>query len=139
MIKNAHTSIIQKILILIDIKKDKSIKNKKLYKSTFIHLDFEISLLIITPWNLFEYKINNKIIIINNIDNIIKSTLLINKILQNKKLFISRLKFHINHIVNIQRAKPEIEIISLLDSLVIKLVFSMKNNKILAIIEKIKA
>ena len=61
--------------------------------------------------------------------NIIKNTisvLFINKIDQNKKLLISRLKFHINQVVNIHQAIHAWDIISFVDSFDIKLVFSMK-------------
>ena len=46
--------------------------------------------------------------------------------LQNKKLFISRVRFHINQRVNIPHAIQACEIISFVDSLVINLVFSIK-------------
>jgi hypothetical protein len=54
-------------------------------------------------------------------------------------LFISKVKFSKNDIAKIQPANPASETISLVDSLVIKFVFSIKNIKKLQIIQNMKA
>lgn len=64
--------------------------------------------------------------IIAKILKIIKSDLFIKSIFQNKKLFISRVRFQINQSVKIPPAIQACEIISLVDSLVIYFVFSIK-------------
>ena len=61
------------------------------------------------------------------------------RILQNSKLLISRDNHDKNEVQNIQAANQNCAIISLLDSFVIRFVFSMKNKNILHIIQKIKA
>lgn len=69
---------------------------------------------------------NSIYIIIAKILKIIKSDLFIKSIFQNKKLFISRVRFQINQSVKIPPAIPACEIISFVDSLVIYFVFSIK-------------
>lgn len=62
-----------------------------------------------------------------------------NKILQKSKLFMSKVSHFKNEIQKIHQAIQACEMISLLDSLVINLVFSMRNIKILQIIPNKKA
>jgi len=59
IIKKAQISIIQNIFILSAINIDKIIKKLKLYKSTFIHLDFAISSFIIILRKFLEKKYKN--------------------------------------------------------------------------------
>ena len=133
IIRKAHKSIIQKIFILTQIKNDNKTKKDKLYKFVFIHFDFAISSFIMTAKKSFQKKKKRKNVVNKIKVKIIKSTLLIKRILQKSRLFISRLKFHKNHIQNIAQT------ISLLDSFVMILLFSIKNIKRLAIIHSVNA
>jgi hypothetical protein len=72
--------------------------------------------------------------IISSTIKIIKSDLFIKSIDQNKKLFISSVRFQRNQIVNIHPAIQACEIISFVDSFVINFVFSMKKINKLQII-----
>gem|GEM_PF-2220576 len=77
-----------------------------MYISTFFHIDFAISGFMIIDKKVFLNIINKIIMIIKNTHIITKSNLFIKSIFQNNKLFISKLKFHINHITNIHIASP---------------------------------
>lgn len=134
IIRKAHISNIPNIFILIAIKILKNIRKNNLYIFTFNQIDLAISSFIIIAEKFFQNLKKNIYIIISKIDNIIISVLFINNIEPNKKLFISKVKSHKNHTVNIAQATHPWDIISFVDSFVIKLVFSIKNIKKLQII-----
>lgn len=98
-----------------------------------------ISSLIVIANKFFQKNINKNIVDKNKIEIKIKSKLFINNIFQNNKEFISSWRFQINQIKNIHPAIQVWEIISLVDSFVINLVFSIKNINKLAIIQNIIA
>ncbi len=135
IIKKAQIRSIQNIFILIAIKIDKNTRKNKLYKFTLIQLDLAKSSLIIILKNFLQnikkniYKIINKILSKN------KSNSFTNNIDQNKKLFISKVKFQRNQVIKIHPAIPVCDIISFVDSFVINLVFSIKKIKKLQIIQ----
>jgi hypothetical protein len=79
-----------------------------------------------------KYKIYTKT---NKTKRIIKSVWFTKSILQKSRLFMSKLRFPKKDITKIQPASQATEIISLLDSLVIKLVFSTKYINKLQIIQ----
>lgn len=89
-------------------------------------MDLAISSFIITPKNLFQNIKKNIYNKISKILKIYKSVEFIKRIDQNKKLFISSVRFHKNQRIKIHPAIQAWEIISFVDSLVINLVFSMK-------------
>ena len=131
-------SRIQNILILRAIKIESSSKNQKLYTDIFIHLVLAILWLRVTARNCFPKTERVMRKMIANAPTIHKSVCVIDSILPNRRLLISNWRVGIKLRVKIHPAIPHWDISSLLDSLVISLVFSKKYMSKLAMIANIK-
>jgi hypothetical protein len=122
--------MIPNIFIEIPINKARKVIKQRLYIQTGIHFVFAISSLIFRARKFFQKRKNKIYHMINRPEIIVISVILINKILQKRKLNISSWRLQRKPIKKIPQPIPACEIISFVDSLLIKFVCSIKYMRI---------